>query len=124
MTVGGVQKASSELSRGEPALCVSSDCRVTMGVIEKIDVVGLEGSSFVDSGDPYAPLHLKFQLQDPGDPSFTIVCPDITTIKPESPVTLLPREIGVSITGGQTPLSSFSFNTEAVLALPLTPKCE
>jgi hypothetical protein len=123
MTVGSLQKASSELLRVEAGACYG-DCSITMGPIERIDIVGLEGSSFVDSGDPYAPLHLKFQLQDPGDPSFTIVCPGITTIKPESPVTLLPREIRVSVAGGQTPLSSFSFNTEAVLSLPLTPKCE
>lgn len=76
-----------------------------MGPIRTIDIVGLEGSSFVDSGDPYAPLHLKFLLQDPGDPSFTIVCPETpVVVKPEPPVTPDPREIRVSVEGGQTPL--------------------
>ncbi|HEX7616110.1 MAG TPA: hypothetical protein VF554_12635 [Thermoanaerobaculia bacterium] len=124
MTVGSLQKAGSGLLRVEAGTCYG-DCSYTMGPIRTIDLVGLEGSSFVDSGDPYAPLHLKFQLQDPGDPSFTIVCPHTpVVIKPESDVTLLPREIRVSVAGGQIPLSSFSFDTETVLALPLTPKCE
>jgi hypothetical protein len=30
----------------------------------------------------------------------------------------------VSVEGGQTLLSSFSFNKETTLALPVTPKCE
>jgi hypothetical protein len=124
LTVGSLHKSSSELSRGEPALCEPGDCRVTMGPIRTIDIVGLEGSSFVDSGDPYAPLHLKFLLQDPGDPSFMISCPGIDTVKPESPVVLDPREIRVSVEGGQTPLSSYSVNKETTLVLPLTPKCD
>ncbi len=124
LTVGSLHKSSSELLRVEASACYG-DCSITMGPIRTIDIVGLEGSSFVDSGDAYAPLHLKFSLQDPGDPSFTIVCPDTpVVIKPEPPVTLNPREIRVSVEGGQTPLSSYSFNKETALALPLTPKCE
>jgi hypothetical protein len=121
----GLQKASSELLRIEVAYCVAGDCIVTMGPIERIDIVNLEGSSFVNLADPYEPLNLKFLLQDPGDPSFTIVCPKTpVVIKPEPPVTLNPREIRVSVAGGQTLLSPFLVDKETVGAVPLTPKCE
>jgi hypothetical protein len=129
LTVGGLQKTSSQLLRIEVANCVPGDCTTTMGPIEKIDVVGLEGSSFVDTGDAYEPLHLKFLLQDPGDPSFTIVCPGIpVVVKPEPPVTLDPREFRVPLEGGQSRCTDiggcFSFNKETISGLPLTPKCQ
>jgi hypothetical protein len=124
LKVRSLQKASSELLRIEVAYCVAGDCIVTMGPVGKIDIVGLEGSSFVDSADPYEPLNLKFLLQDPGDPSFTIVCPKTPIVITEPPVTLNPREFRVPVGGGQSRWGFLSVDKETIGAVPLTPKCE
>ena len=123
LKVAGLQKASSELLRIEVGNCVPGDCTTTMGPIRTIDIVGLEGSSFVNSADPYKPLNLKFLLQDPGDPSFTIVCPGIVTVKPEPPLTLLPREYSVPL-GGQISSGGPSIDKETIRSVPLTPACQ
>jgi hypothetical protein len=127
LKVTGFQKTGSGLLRTEPTFCGGpgdSGCTITMGAMEKIDIIGLEENSYVNTTDPINPLHLGFILQQQDVPSFTEKCPAGTITTPSVPVLGRFHQFNVPLKGETFDIAGEVYSTEVLHVVPRASSCQ